>query len=81
MNGVAERLTGHNRSSGHTGDRCPRCSAIFSELTREPVAESPVSRVLREGAVVGLANHTVLRAKKNGAEISDRRQRRTDQRQ
>lgn len=32
---------------------------IFNEYTRAPV-ESPVEKVLREGAVVGLANHTVL---------------------
>src|SRR5205814_8127511 len=32
---------------------------IFNEYTRAPV-ESPVAKVLREGAIVGLANHTVL---------------------
>jgi len=40
---------------------------IFHETTREPV-ESPVAKVLREGCVVGLANHTVLIAG-DGAEI------------
>ncbi|MFO0577734.1 MAG: ATP-binding protein [Polyangia bacterium] len=33
---------------------------IYNETSREPI-ESPVERVLREGCVVGLANHTVLR--------------------
>ena len=32
---------------------------ILSEATREPV-ESPVARVLNEGVVVGLGNHTIL---------------------
>ncbi len=32
---------------------------ILNEETRDPV-ENPVTKVLREGAVVGLANHTVL---------------------
>ena len=36
--------------------------AIINEHTRQPV-ENPVERVLREGVVVGLANHTVLIAK------------------
>jgi PAS domain S-box-containing protein len=40
---------------------------IISERTRG-VVESPVAKVLREGKVVGLANHTVL-LPKTGAEI------------
>ena len=36
---------------------------IFSEQTRLSV-ESPVTKVLREGTIVGLANHTVLRSKR-----------------
>lgn len=39
---------------------------ILNERTRQPV-ESPVAKVLREGVVVGLANHTVL-ISKDGAE-------------
>ena len=35
---------------------------IVNEQTRQPV-ENPVERVLREGVVVGLANHTVLVAR------------------
>ncbi|MDR3568714.1 MAG: PAS domain S-box protein [Syntrophobacteraceae bacterium] len=40
---------------------------IVNEKTRD-VVESPVTRVLREGVVVGLANHTVLLAR-NGQQI------------
>ena len=31
----------------------------FNEQSRQP-AENPIERVLREGTIVGLANHTVL---------------------
>ena len=40
---------------------------IVNESTREPV-ENPATRVLREGRVVGLANHTLL-IRKDGAEL------------
>ncbi|HLY62960.1 MAG TPA: PAS domain S-box protein [Terriglobia bacterium] len=40
---------------------------IINELTRVPV-ESPAARVLREGGIVGLANHTVLIAS-DGTEV------------
>jgi PAS domain S-box-containing protein len=66
MNGVAERLTGFREAEAH-GRPLAEVFAIFSESTREP-AESPVTKVLREGSVVGLANHTILRAK-SGVEI------------
>jgi PAS domain S-box-containing protein len=36
--------------------------AIVNEFSREPV-ENPVTRVLREGRIVGLANHTMLISK------------------
>ena len=42
-----------------------RCDEIF-QITNEQTGaavESPVTRVLREGVIVGLANHTVLTAK------------------
>ena len=39
---------------------------IVNEVTRKPV-ENPAMRALREGVVVGLANHTVL-IKKDGPE-------------
>ena len=40
---------------------------IVNEYSRQKV-ESPVARVLREGAIVGLANHTVLLAR-DGTEV------------
>ena len=66
MNGVAERLTGF-RDAEARGRPLSQVFQIFSEKTRALV-ESPVTKVLREGAVVGLANHTVLRTK-HGLEI------------
>jgi PAS domain S-box-containing protein len=42
-----------------TGKHLNEVFHIVNEFTRKPV-ENPVTRVLREGAVVGLANHTVL---------------------
>ena len=66
MNGVAERLTGWSTGEAR-GRPLVEVFQIFSELTRE-VVESPVTKVLREGRVVGLANHTLLRTRQ-GAEI------------
>ena len=65
MNPIAEGLTGW----GHDDARNRPCADVFhivNETTRRPV-ESPVSRVIREGVIVGLANHTVLIAR-DGAE-------------
>lgn len=58
MNPVAEELTGWpiGEAQGRPIDEVFR---IVSEATRRPV-ESPVTRTLREGRIVGLANHTVL---------------------
>ncbi len=61
MNAVAERLTGWAQQEAR-GLPLEQVFAIFSDETRAP-SESPVAKVLREGAVVGLANHTVLRSK------------------
>lgn len=58
MNGVAERLTG-TLSSKALGRHLDEVFVIANEETREPV-ESPVSKVMRQGEIVGLANHTVL---------------------
>jgi PAS domain S-box-containing protein len=66
MNGVAERLTGWTDGEAR-GRPLSEVFQIFSELTRE-VVESPVSQVLREGRIVGLANHTLLRTRQ-GSEI------------
>ncbi len=61
MNPVAVRLTGWTAADARG---CPLRDVfrIIHEVTRQPV-ESPADRVLREGVVVGLANHTVLLAK------------------
>jgi two-component system cell cycle sensor histidine kinase/response regulator CckA len=61
MNPVAERLTGW-REAEASGRPLHEVFRIVNEETRATV-ESPVARVLREGIVVGLANHTVLIAK------------------
>lgn len=61
MNPVAEKLTGHLEDEAR-GLPLEQVFRIFSERARQPV-ESPVTKVLREGRVVGLANHTVLRHK------------------
>ncbi len=61
MNGVAERLTGWSQDES-VGRPLEEVFRIFNEDTRK-VVENPVSKVLKEGAVVGLANHTVLIAR------------------
>ncbi|HEX4478996.1 MAG TPA: ATP-binding protein [Polyangiaceae bacterium] len=66
MNQVAERLTGWTESEAD-GRHLDEVFRIFSEVTGAPV-ESPVEKVLREGTVVGLANHTVLRSR-NGTDV------------
>lgn len=58
LNPVAEALTGWRQEEAH-GKSLAKVFRIFNEATRRSV-ENPVSRVLREGLVVGLANHTVL---------------------
>ena len=57
MNPVAERLTGWLESEAE-GKSLDEVFHIVQEESRAPVY-SPVQRVLTEGAVVGLANHTV----------------------
>jgi PAS domain S-box-containing protein len=66
MNPVAERLTGWTLVDAR-GQALPEVFRIVNEHTRETV-EGPVEKVLREGGVVGLANHTVLLAR-DGREI------------
>jgi PAS domain S-box-containing protein len=58
MNPVAEHLTGW-RIHDARGQACTEVFKIMNEHTRA-IVESPVTRVLAEGVVVGLANHTVL---------------------
>ena len=65
INGIGESLTGwsHDEALGQPLDKVFR---IVNEATRLPV-ENPATRALREGIVVGLANHTIL-IKKDGSE-------------
>lgn len=65
MNAVAEALTAWP-SADALGRPIDEVFRIVNEETRRPV-ESPVDRALREGVVVGLANHTLLLAR-DGAE-------------
>ncbi len=61
MNPVAEDLTGYGEAEA-AGKPLKDVFNIINEQTGER-AENPIARVLREGVVVGLANHTVLIAK------------------
>jgi PAS domain S-box-containing protein len=61
LNPVAERLTGWSQSEA-VGKPVDSIFVIVNEHTRRP-ALNPVHRVLKEGIVVGLANHTVLIAR------------------
>jgi PAS domain S-box-containing protein len=67
MNAVAEGLTGWKLGEV-SGRPVTGAFHIINEKTRE-TAENPVDRVLREGAIVGLANHTVL-VRKDGREVA-----------
>ena len=66
LNPVAEHLTGFS-SSEAVGKALEHVFHIINEESGEKV-ESPVERVLRDGIVVGLANHTVL-ISKEGKEV------------
>ena len=58
MNPVAEKLTGWSLAEAQ-GRPLAEVFTIANEQTRQAV-EDPVGRVLREGRVVGVANHTIL---------------------
>ncbi len=61
LNAVAESLTGWTQSAA-SGRPVADIFVIVNEETRQTV-ESPVDKVLREGRIVGLANHTILIAR------------------
>ena len=61
MNPVAESLTGWSQAEA-MGRHVADVFVIENSLTGAP-AEIPVERVIRDGQVVGLANHTVLLAR------------------
>src|SRR5262249_57024097 len=65
MNPVAQALTGWKEEAA--GRPLEEVFCIINEQSRQQV-ESPVSKVMREGTVVGLANHTALIAK-DGTEL------------
>jgi len=61
MNAVAEKLTGWTEPDA-AGRTIGEVFNIINEESRDKV-ESPVPRVLKEGLVIGLANHTLLISK------------------
>jgi diguanylate cyclase (GGDEF)-like protein/PAS domain S-box-containing protein len=58
MNPVAETLTGWQLEQA-SGKPLLEVFCIINESSREP-ADDPVARCLREGRILGVANHTVL---------------------
>jgi len=67
LNPVASDLTGWSNSDA-SGRPLAEVFAIINEDTRQPV-ESPVVRVLWDGEIVGLANHTTL-IRRDGQEFA-----------
>ena len=67
MNGVAEELTGWTLSET-LQKPVKKVFNIINGQSRKEV-EDPVAKVLKEGLIVGLANHTVL-VRKDGTEVS-----------
>jgi PAS domain S-box-containing protein len=61
LNRIAESLTGWSNQEA-SGQPLETIFQIINEQSRKSV-ENPVQRALREGRVVGLANHTVLVAR------------------
>jgi len=66
MNPVAERLTGWTLAEA-ASQPCASVFRIINEQSRA-IVESPVEKVLRQGTIVGLANHTLL-IRKDGSEV------------
>ena len=61
LNGVAQALTGWTEADA-LGRQLGEVLVLVNEETRQP-AEQPVPRVIREGVIAGLANHTILIAR------------------
>jgi PAS domain S-box-containing protein len=61
LNSLAEQLTGIKLEEAK-GNPIAEVFPIFNEYTHEPV-ENPVKKVVEQGAVIGLANHTVLQSR------------------
>ncbi len=66
LNPVAQKLTGWRESQAY-GKKLEKVFRIINEYTQEPV-ENPVQKVLKQGMIVGLANHTLL-ISRDGREI------------
>ncbi|CAN5723249.1 hypothetical protein BH09VER1_BH09VER1_35000 [soil metagenome] len=66
LNAVAEELTGWSAADA-VGSPCSEVFHIVNESSRKPM-ESPVDKVLRQGKIAGLANHTLL-IRKDGMEM------------
>ena len=66
LNAVAEKLTRWSVQAAR-GRPLPEVFPIVNEETRRPVL-NPVEKVLREGVIVGLANHTVL-VRRDGSDV------------
>ena len=67
LNSVAERLTQHTQEQA-IGKHLDEVFRILSEETRL-ATESPFTKVMRLGTIVGLANHTLL-IRPDGSEIA-----------
>ena len=67
LNTVAEQVTGW-KSDEAIGKSQREIFSIINEDSRD-LAENPVERAIREGAIEGLANHTIL-VRRDGREIS-----------
>jgi PAS domain S-box-containing protein len=66
LNPIAERVTGWNQDEAR-GQSLTKVFQIVNEDTRLTV-DNPALRAIREGAIVGLANHTVL-VRRDGGEV------------
>jgi PAS domain S-box-containing protein len=66
LNPVAQQLTGWSQDA--LGQPLDRVFRIVNEDTRAPV-DNPAVKALRDGTVVGLANHTLL-IRKDGSELA-----------
>ena len=67
LNAIAEQLTGWNQADA-VGKAIAEVFVVKNEKTGLP-AEIPVDKVIREGVVVNLANHTVLHSR-DGRDIA-----------
>jgi PAS domain S-box-containing protein len=66
LNRMGERLTGWSETEA-TGKSAQDVLVLINERSRRP-AENPIERVIRDGVITGLANHTLLIAR-DGREI------------